>query len=139
MIQDIAPKKFHIEYKNIQPTLDDTVFVFRGSSKPVDRALVKQENRRRIIPTLRELQAAGYAQDSEQLQFLFAIDDRIIFCSIMAAWRIFSCRNTNIFLFETFGIVRRNWWTKSPLPYRPRIICFSGIEIIPAAAAAARA
>lgn len=79
MIQDIAPKKFHIEYKNIQPTWDDTIFVFHGSSKPEDRALVKQENGHRIIPTLRELQAAGYAQDSEQLQFLFAIDDKNYF------------------------------------------------------------
>lgn len=79
MIQDIAPKKFHIEYHAIQPELDDTVFVFRGNNKPEDRALTKQKDMCRIIPTLRELQAAGYAQDSEQLQFLFAIDDKNYF------------------------------------------------------------
>ena len=77
MIQDILPKQFKLKYKTIKPEADDSVFVFRGTKKPEDRALIRQSEDGHItIPTLKEIQDAGFAKDESQLQYLFAIDDK---------------------------------------------------------------
>lgn len=80
MIQDILPKKLQLPYKTIAPNAEDTIFVFRGTNKREDRALLHvQEDGHILIPTLQLLQKHGYAQDASQLQFLFAIDDKNYF------------------------------------------------------------
>lgn len=80
MIQDIAPMQLHLEYSQKQPQSEDTVFVFRGTNKREDRALVRMdEENQPVIPTYGQLLAAGQIAGPEKIQFLFAIDDKDYF------------------------------------------------------------
>ena len=80
MIQDILPKKLVLPYKQAMPQKEDTVFVFRGSNKREDNALIQiLEDGHILAPTYGQLLEAGAAQNAEQLQYLFAIDEKEYF------------------------------------------------------------
>lgn len=67
MIQDIQPKCYHNEYTPRTVRENDVVFVFRGRE-----VLLRQEDDRLSFPT-------GGETKEENLQYLFAIDDRAFF------------------------------------------------------------
>ncbi len=80
MIQDIAPKKLELPYKNVSPLADDTVFVFRGNTKREDRALLHvTEDGHILLPTLQQLRDAGAICEESPIQYLFAIDGKEYF------------------------------------------------------------
>ncbi|MDO4617223.1 MAG: NAD(+) diphosphatase [Lachnospiraceae bacterium] len=80
MIQDIAPMQLHLDYSQKQPRDGDTVFVFRGSTKREDRALVHMDPEHQPhIPSYKELSDAGYITEAAPVQFLFSIDDKDYF------------------------------------------------------------
>ena len=67
MIQDIQPKQYHNEYTPRPIREDDVVFVFRGRE-----VLLRQEENGFAFPRGSEVQ-------EENLQYLFAIDDRAFY------------------------------------------------------------
>ncbi len=76
MIQDIEPMQLHLEYEMKQPKNTDSIFVFRGSTKREDRALVHMnEENQPVLPTLQELSEGGQISEDSPLQFLFSIDE----------------------------------------------------------------
>lgn len=76
MIQDIAPKELRLPYKTISPLPEDAVFVFRGSTKREDRALLRLLDDGSIQPPrFQDLRL----HDTKQIQFLFSIDDKNYF------------------------------------------------------------
>ncbi len=77
MIQDISPKKLLLPYKESLPKKDDTVFVFRGSNKREDNALIRVlEDGHILAPTCGQLMEAGAVNAESHLQYLFAIDEK---------------------------------------------------------------
>lgn len=75
MIQDISPKKYDNSYKPIAPSPDDYVCVFTGTNKKEDRILLKREHETLVFPKVQELKKAEIIQHTDELQFLFSIDD----------------------------------------------------------------
>lgn len=85
MIQDIAPKKFYNQYKNIECNEDDRILVYRGR----DVLLKKDSDTNTFtIPLYREVKAIKSVADNEKVEkdknaakqnediiYLFAIDD----------------------------------------------------------------
>ncbi len=77
MIQDIAPMQLRLEYEMKQPKAQDSVFVFRGSTKREDRALVHMDPEGQPqIPTFQELTESGWVKEDAPVQYLFSIDEK---------------------------------------------------------------
>lgn len=73
MIQDIAPEKYRVEYKPVEPEEEDPVFVFCGHKKREQRILLRRTEEGGLdIPKARDLLKAKVKK--EELQFLFAIE-----------------------------------------------------------------
>lgn len=75
MLQDIAPHKFHIEYKNEQPDDKDWVLCYRKNEVLVD-STDPQECR---IPTVGELKEKGLMPGMKFCHYLFSIDEMNFF------------------------------------------------------------
>lgn len=68
MFQDIDPKKFRIEYKNIRPDGSEFALVYQ-------KGCVLMHKESEILPTVNELIQAGFSSDD--FQYAFAIDEKI--------------------------------------------------------------
>lgn len=64
MIQDIAPKQYHVEFAEKTPEDDSLCFVFRGQE-----VLERLEDGRLCLPTCQELRAGA-----EEIRYAFCID-----------------------------------------------------------------
>ena len=76
MIQDILPKQYHVEYSDLSPGADDTVFVFSDN-----KICFRDEDGQTILPKVCEL-TDGLSKDQlEQVKFryLFSIDEQRFF------------------------------------------------------------
>ena len=70
MIHEIEPKKFRVEYKELEPEPDDTVFLFDGEA-----IYCCEDNREMTFPKYKELGDIG----DTKLQYLFSIDNERFF------------------------------------------------------------
>ena len=70
MIHEINPKKYNVEYKNIRPGQDDTVFLFENNN-----VCCRMDGDNIVFPKLREF-AGGCVPG---LVYLFSIDDERFF------------------------------------------------------------
>ena len=77
MIQDIAPKKFHVEYHDLAPQASDTIFIFD------DNAIYfrTDDEGNASFPTYGELEMAnpGQAGAAVKYRYLFTIDEERFF------------------------------------------------------------
>ena len=70
MIQDIAPRQFHNEYKICTPEAEDFVLAIRKNSV----ILIRREEDMLRIPTLREIREI-FPEAEKEAYYLFSIDD----------------------------------------------------------------
>jgi len=76
MIQDIAPKKFHVEYHDFSPSPIDTIFLFDG-----DALFFRLDGEATIFPKFSELAESieSYEKQNVKFRYLFSIDDERFF------------------------------------------------------------
>lgn len=98
MIQDIQPKKYHNEYTPREVREDDIIFVFRG------REVLLREEADGMLSFPK-----GSEAGSQNLQYLFAIDDRAFYLG---------CECVQGYEFQTMRLLRR---------CMPQDLCFAGM------------
>jgi NAD+ diphosphatase len=76
MIHEIKPKRYHVEYEDLNPLPEDTVFLFEGNG-----IYYRQDEETAVFPKLRDLGEPldVYTAKGVKFRYLFSIDEERFF------------------------------------------------------------